>query len=408
MERSHILLLSFVLTFITIGVVFSLVGLEFRFSRLYILLLLMVWAFYFGILEEINERLEKYPLITSYFSIGLGLLFSGGLFYLYWQALQKEPGFPFVAFPVAHFFLSTYSFMFVAGALTWLIGTLLFFFEIFGYITFYISDNVGIKDWLRRDIAVVVVSALLYGSLRKAIGDVEIIYGFSLRPAYIIVPLLGMFFGTPGAIGVALGSLFKDILSRGLGIGSFGRLISDFLGAYILYKSVKDPSFSNIKSLGEFYIWGVVVQPIVTTIYRAWWLEFLIKMEGSVFEAVDVIIFAWALYSPLLLLENVFINAFIVPVVGFILYPEIKALGLLWKDRAGASKLYKKYKDLLEESNRIKIYLNKLETLRTEGMISETAYAQLKEEYSNKLTLLEAKIKEHEEELKKVEGSRVS
>jgi energy-coupling factor transport system substrate-specific component len=368
----------------------------------------MVWAFYLGILEEIIKRLEKYPLITSYLSIGLGLLFSGGLFYLYWQALQKEPDFPFVAFPVAHFFLSTHSFMFVAGALTWLIGTLLFFFEIFGYITFYISDNVGIKDWFRRDIAVVVVSALLYGSLRKAIGDVEIIPGFSLRPAYIIVPLLGMFFGTPGAVGVALGSLFKDILSGGLGVGSFGRLISDFLGAYILYKSVKDPSFSNVKSLGEFYIWGVVVQPIVTTIYRTWWLEFLFKMEGSVFEAEDVIIFAWALYSPLILLENVFINAFIVPVLGFILYPQVKAFGLPWRDRAGASKLYKEYKDLLEESNRIKIYLNKLETLRTEGMISETTYAQLKEEYSNKLTLLEAKIKEHEEEIKKVEGSRVS
>jgi energy-coupling factor transport system substrate-specific component len=285
---------------------------------------------------------------------------------------------------------------------------LFFFFEIFGYITFYISDNVGIKDWFRRDIAVVVVSALLYGSLRKAIGDVEIIPGFSLRPAYIIVPLLGIFFGTPGAIGVALGSLFKDILSGDLGVGSFGRLISDFLGAYILYKSVKDPSFSNVKSLGEFYIWGVVVQPIVTTIYRAWWLEFLFKIEGSVFEAEDVIIFAWALYSPLILLENVFINAFIVPVLGFILYPQVKALGLPWRDRAGASKLYKEYKDLLEESNRIKIYLNKLETLRTEGMISETAYVQLKEEYSNKLTLLEAKIKEHEEEIKKVEGRRVS
>jgi energy-coupling factor transport system substrate-specific component len=377
-------------------------------ARLYILLLLMVWAFYLGILEEIIKRLEKYPLITSYLSIGLGLLFSGGLFYLYWQALQIEPDFPFVAFPVADFFLSTHSFMFVAGALTWLIGTLLFFFEIFGYITFYISDNVGIKDWFRRDIAVVVVSALLYGSLRKAIGDVEIIPGFSLRPAYIIVPLLGIFFGTPGAIGVALGSLFKDILSGDLGVGSFGRLISDFLGAYILYKSVKDPSFSNVKSLGEFYIWGVVVQPIVTTIYRAWWLEFLFKIEGSVFEAEDVIIFAWALYSPLILLENVFINAFIVPVLGFILYPQVKALGLPWRDRAGVSKLYKEYKDLLEESNRIKIYLNKLETLRTEGMISETTYAQLKEEYSNKLTLLEAKIKEHEEEIKKVEGSRVS
>jgi hypothetical protein len=131
-------------------------------------------------------------------------------------------------------------------------------------------------------------------------------------------------------------------------------------------------------------------------------------MEESVLEAEDVIIFAWALYSPLILLENVFINAFMVPVLGFILYPEVKALGLLWRDRAGASKLYKEYKDLLEESNRIRVYLNKLETLRTEGMISETTYAQLKEEYSNKLTLLEAKIKEHEEELKKVKGSKVS
>ena len=134
-----------------------------------------------------------------------------------------------------------------------------------------------------------------------------------------------------------------------------------------------------------------MVLPIVMTIYRSGWLEFLVKMEGRVFEAEDVIIFVWALYSPLLLLVNVFIKAFIVPVVGFILYPEVKALGLLWKDRAGA-----------------RAYLNKLETLRTEGMISETTYAELKEEYSNKLTLLEAKIKEHEEEIKNVEGSRVS
>jgi hypothetical protein len=37
MKESHVMLLSFVLTFITIGAVFSLGGLEFRFSRLYIL-----------------------------------------------------------------------------------------------------------------------------------------------------------------------------------------------------------------------------------------------------------------------------------------------------------------------------------------------------------------------------------
>jgi hypothetical protein len=66
----------------------------------------------------------------------------------------------------------------------------------------------------------------------------------------------------------------------------------------------------------------------------------LVKIEGTVFELEDVIILAWAIYLPLLLLENVFINAFIVPVAGFILYPEVKALGLSWKDRASVSKMY--------------------------------------------------------------------
>jgi len=443
MKESHVMLLSFVLALITTGIGVSLGFLEiisrlcigrvcYRIPLLYVIVLLMVWLFYGYILSEINKMLEKHPRVTPYLSVVLGLLAVGVLVYGYWQALQDAG----VAYQLLLFIVSAHSFIFVTGAIVWIIGTIVFFLEIAGYTitwTGLTKNKMGIKDWHKTDIMMIAIGAIFYCVIWKAIGYVAVAPGFIIAPAYSIAPLFGMFFGIPGAFGAAVGGLFEDVLSGVLNAGSFGRFASNFLRAYIPYKFVKDPSFQNIKSIGEYYIWGVVFQPLISTFYCYWWYEFMYDLlAGTKFELSEYSIWVWAMFAPSFLLDNLIMNAFLVPVIGVISFSKVKALKLYWKDRVGATKipqevsrsrgevaelakaqpalitlpqpqsnsgiippataLEKELGELKVEVEKYRSYLSKLETLHAEGNVSDDAYQQLKREYAERLTELERKI----------------
>ncbi|ABL77418.1 conserved hypothetical protein [Thermofilum pendens Hrk 5] len=176
--------------------------------------------------------------------------------------------------------------------------------------------------------ALVALSAAVYGGLLAATAPITIVPGFTwLRPGNALAPLFGMFFGIPGCLGAAIGNLLADILSGYFGVGSFGGFIGNFLIAYIPFKFVRDHSFGSASSIGEFYIWGVIVQAFVSAIYICWWLD---VMQSVVGLPVFVI---WAVIATSILINNITVNAVLSPILGVILFPLVKSRGLYWKDR---------------------------------------------------------------------------
>jgi energy-coupling factor transport system substrate-specific component len=269
--------------------------------------------------------------VIYYVSVAIGILIVLALAYSFWQALQTNPKDPWSVFPVSQFFMSAHSLIFAIGAILWVVGTIVFFMEITGYTitkTGLARNRMGIGDWSVVDIALVALSAAVYGGLLAATAPITIVPGFTwLRPANSLAPLFGMFFGIPGALGAAIGNLIADMLGGYFGVGSFGGFIGNFLIAYIPYKFVRDHSFSTAGSIGEFYIWGVIVQALVSALYICWWLDLMQNVVGL---PVFVI---WAIIATSILLNNITVNAVLSPILGVVLFPVVKSRGLYWKDR---------------------------------------------------------------------------
>jgi energy-coupling factor transport system substrate-specific component len=269
--------------------------------------------------------------ILYYLSIAIGLLIVIAIFYGFWQALQTNPKDPWSIFPISQFFMSAHGLVFAIGAIVWILGTIVFLLEIAGYtITSkgLAKNRMGIGDWSVIDIALVALSAAVYGGLLAATAPITIVPGFTwLRPANSLAPLFGMFFGIPGAVGVAIGNLLADILAGYFGVGSIGGFIGNFLIAYIPYKFVRDHSFSNASSIGEFYIWGVIVQAFVSALYICWWLDIMQNVVGLPLFVI------WAIIATSILINNITVNAVLSPILGVILFPIVKSRGLYWKDR---------------------------------------------------------------------------
>jgi energy-coupling factor transport system substrate-specific component len=227
------------------------------------------------------------------------------------------------------FFMSAHSIVFAIGAIVWILGTIVFLLEIAGYtITSkgLAKNRMGIGDWSVIDIALVALSAAVYGGLLAATAPITIVPGFTwLRPANSLAPLFGMFFGIPGAVGVAIGNLLADILAGYFGVGSIGGFIGNFLIAYIPYKLVRSPPplfeviflwsadaipenwwdlvpeghVSSLILLLEFYISCIIIQPLMSTLSICWWLDL---MHSETKLSVNTV---WADIAPTMLLSNV-------------------------------------------------------------------------------------------------------
>ncbi|MEM1522068.1 MAG: hypothetical protein QXU69_03535, partial [Thermofilaceae archaeon] len=123
------------------------------------------------------------------------------------------------------------------------------------------------------------------------------------------------------------GNLLADIFGGFFGVGSFGGFIGNFLIAYLPFKLVQDHSFSTATSIGEFYVWGVIAQAFVSAIYICWWLDAAQMLVGLPLFVI------WGIIAPIILTNNIVVNAVLSPVLGRVLWPLIKGRGLYWKDR---------------------------------------------------------------------------
>lgn len=90
---------------------------------------------------------------------------------------------------------------------------------------------------------------------------------------------------------------------------------------------VRDHSFASTSSIGEFYLWGVIVQAFYSAIYICWWLDFAESMVGL------PLFVTWGIIAPTILLNNVTVNAVLSPLLGRVLFPMVKGRGLYWRDR---------------------------------------------------------------------------
>ena len=247
------------------------------------------------------------------------------------QALATSPENPWAAFPISQAFLAAREAMLVLGGVVWILGTAAFVMELAGYTLTRRGlkrTRMGVANWGVVDVALTALSAAVYGGLLFATAPIVLVPGFTwLRPANALAPLFGMFFGLPGCLGAAIGNLIADILGGFFGVGSIGGFVGNFLIAYLPYKFVRDHSFSTAPSIGEFYVWGVLGQAIVSAVYICWWLD---VMQAFVGLPVFVI---WGIIAPIIFSNNVIVTATLSPVLGRALFPLIKARGLYWRDR---------------------------------------------------------------------------
>ncbi|MEZ0393774.1 MAG: QueT transporter family protein [Desulfurococcaceae archaeon] len=217
---------------------------------------------------------------------------------------------------------------FIIGGILWVLGTALFFMELLGYTIRGWRIVKEIIRWDAIDVSITALSAAVYGGALAATGGIPIIPGFTwVRPANALAPLFGMLFGVPGALGTSIGNFIADALTGYLSVGSIGGFIGNFVIAYVPYKLMRDHSFRTPRSIVEFYIWGALVSSIWSSIYISWWLDL---MEPVVGLPVPLI---WGWFAPWVIFNNAFVTAIVTPILGYILYPPIKARGLYWADR---------------------------------------------------------------------------
>ncbi len=267
-------------------------------------------------------------------AVVIGLALAVAVVWLFAQALAANPENPWAAFPISQAFLGARDAMLVIGGLVWILGTAAFLLELAGYTVTregLRKTGMGVASWGVVDVALTALSAAVYGGLLFATAPIVLVPGFTwLRPANALAPLFGMFFGIPGCLGTAIGNLIADILGGFFGVGSIGGFVGNFLIAYLPYKFVKDHSFTTASSIGEFYVWGVVGQAIVSAVYICWWLD---VMQAFVGLPIFVI---WGVIAPIIFSNNVVVTATLSPILGRALFPLISARGLYWKQRMRA------------------------------------------------------------------------
>lgn len=269
--------------------------------------------------------------LINIIAIAAGLLVAAFIVYAFYDAYRANPQDPFKEFIISKAFLTYHSAVFALGAAVWIAGTLVFLLELAGYTLTpqgLRKSGMGVAQWSVIDQALAALSAAVYGALLVATAPLVIFPGFTwLRPANSLAPLFGMFFGIPGCFGAALGNLIADIVGGYFGVGSIGGFVGNFLIAYLPYKLVRDHTFSTTTSIGEFYVWGVLVQAIVSAVYICWWLDLTQNIIGL------PIFVTWGVIAPTILSNNVVVNAILSPILGRVLYPLIKGRGLYWRDR---------------------------------------------------------------------------
>lgn len=184
----------------------------------------------------------------------------------------------------------------------------------------FVRNNV---PWNATSIALVAVSAAIYIAGRPLqLQFVPGIGGFN--PTLSLAPIFSVLFGLPGAVGVTFSMPIGDAISGALTLGSVAGFLSHTFVTWLPYKMVKDPSFKSAASIASYYLWAIIVGPIIHAIIIPGWLD----LTGVLPPAVS-----WGAVVPSILLNHAITAAIVSPILLLLLYPVVKARGLFWRDR---------------------------------------------------------------------------
>lgn len=184
----------------------------------------------------------------------------------------------------------------------------------------FVRNNV---PWNATSIALVAVSAAIYIAGRPLqLQFVPGIGGFN--PTLALAPIFAVLFGLPGAAGVTFSMPIGDAISGALTLGSVAGMLSHTFVTWLPYKMVTGADFRKPVNVGTFYLWAIIVGPIIHAIIIPGWLDFTGVLPPAV---------AWGAVVPSILINHAITAAVVAPILLLILYPIVKARGLYWKDR---------------------------------------------------------------------------
>lgn len=177
--------------------------------------------------------------------------------------------------------------------------------------------------WNARAIALVAVCAAIYIAGRPL--QLQFIPGIGgFNPSLALAPVLAVLFGLPGAIGVTFSMPIGDAISGALTLGSVAGFLSHTFVTWLPYKLVRDPSMRNGRSVATFYLWAIIVGPIIHAIVIPGWLDFTNVLPPAV---------AWGGVTVAILLNHMVIAGVVAPLLLYVLYPRVKQWGLFHGDQ---------------------------------------------------------------------------
>jgi energy-coupling factor transport system substrate-specific component len=177
--------------------------------------------------------------------------------------------------------------------------------------------------WNGVTIALIAISAAIYIAGRPI--QFQFIPGIGgFNPTLGLAPVFAVLFGLPGAIGVTFSMPIGDAISGALTLGSVAGFLSHTFVTWLPYKMVRTPNWKIPAAAASYFLWAVIVGPIIHAIVIPGWLDFTHVLPPAV---------SWGGVTPAILLNHGVMGAIVGVILIPILYPVVKARGLYWKDR---------------------------------------------------------------------------
>lgn len=177
--------------------------------------------------------------------------------------------------------------------------------------------------WDSTNIALIAISAALYIAGRPI--QFQLIPGIGgINPTLSLAPVFAVLFGLPGAIGVVFSMPIGDALSGALTLGSVAGCLSHTFLTWLPYKLCREPNFHSRKAVLSFYLWAIMVGPIIHAITIPGWLDFTHVLPPAI---------AWGGLAPIILMNQTLTAGILCPLFMAVLYPVVKTRGLYWRDR---------------------------------------------------------------------------
>lgn len=179
------------------------------------------------------------------------------------------------------------------------------------------------QKWDATTIALIAVSAAVYIAGRPL--QFQFIPGIGgFNPSLALAPVFSVLFGLPGAIGVTFSMPIGDAISGALTLGSVAGFLSHTFVTWLPYKLAKSANLGEKGAAVSYYLWGIIVGPIIHAIIIPGWLDFTHTLPPAV---------CWGGVTVSILINHMLTSAVVSPILLGILYPIVKRRGLLWKDR---------------------------------------------------------------------------